>query len=85
MRTNHTVTANFSGGVYPVQFAAPAVSTTNIQFSLVGAPQQAYDVDVSTNLTDWMLFKTVTNTNGAIPLKDSTTTSAAKYYRATAH
>jgi len=84
MRTNRTMTANFSGGVYLVQFAPPTVSGTNFQFSLTGAPLQSYDVTVSTDFVNWSLFKTVTNTSGSIPLQDLCT-NAQKYYRAWLH
>jgi hypothetical protein len=76
------ITGNFSNGLYLVQFSSPQMVSNKLQFSLQGAPQQIYDVDVSTDLLNWTLFDTVTNSTGAVPLFDSTTNQATRFYRA---
>jgi len=85
IRSNNVITANFTGGAYPVQFSAPVKTATNIEFSLEGAPFQAYDIDVSSNLLDWILFATATNTDGSISISDVNSNSPQKFYRAVLH
>ncbi len=85
LRSNKVITANFSGGKYLIRFLSPRMTPTNFQFNLAGAPLQIYDIDVSSNLLDWLLLKTATNTSGSIPLSDISSNGPQKFYRATLH
>jgi hypothetical protein len=85
VRSNLLITADFSGGAYPVQFSPPQTTSSNILFNLAGAPLQAYDIDASSNLLDWYLLFTVTNTDGSIPVSDALSNASQKFYRAVSH
>ncbi len=64
------------------EFDTPTIQTDGaIKLTLKGIAGQVYSIDTSTNLTDWVLLLTVTNTNSSVSITDFTTNAPKKFYR----
>jgi hypothetical protein len=62
--------------------ALPALNTNWFSLLITG-PAGAYQVQASTNLTDWSLVKWVTNAGASVPFTEPAPTNApARFYRA---
>ena len=83
MTRTTTLTANFSGGFYPL-----LISTSDhfpgdgFGISLSGEPDREIIINISTNLVDWHLLDTVWNADGMMDYFDpGATNSALRFYR----
>jgi len=47
----------------------PSTGNVSTEWGLVGKLDAVYQVDVSTNLTDWSWFATISNTHGVFAIK----------------
>jgi hypothetical protein len=57
----------------------------NFQMLLQGMANRSYEIEISTNLTNWSLLKTVNYTTGQLPVVDTTTSNVVqRFYRAKA-
>jgi thermitase len=70
----------------PALGAARMHTNNTFRFSVSGAVNEIYDIQVSTNTTDWSTVATVTNRSGLINLAEQQTATGApqKFYRALA-
>jgi hypothetical protein len=58
-----TMVVNATAGQSPRLTAPELSATTGLNFSFTGLPSRSYQVQTSTNLTDWTVFTTLANTN----------------------
>lgn len=66
-----------------VKLESPQGGGGSFSLLIVGEAGQKYDVQTSSNLTDWTTVATVTNTTGTVPYIESMPTNATqRYYRA---
>jgi hypothetical protein len=84
MTQSRVVTANFSApGLFVDPTAGDGLSASGFTFSVVSAPQ-AWQIYSSSNLNNWDLIRTITNTQGRLRFTDSTATNASRrFYKAT--
>ena len=84
MNSNKVITANFTGGSYPVRFNPVAQLTNGLfQFSFSGEPGRIFRAQTSTNLINWSDFLFVTNNDGTAQFTDGPTNNTPqKLYRA---
>ncbi len=79
--TSEIAVLTIATGAKP-EFAIPTIQTDGtIQLILKGTEGQAYAIDASTNLIDWVLLITITNTNSSVSIMDFTTNAPKKFYR----
>ena len=52
------------------------------QFALTSDPGSRLEIQASTNLADWIVVTTLTNSTGTIPFTDAATNFSSRYYRA---
>jgi hypothetical protein len=57
------------------------LGANQFQFTITGPAAQVCQVLSSTNLLQWSLLTTVTNTNGTLQFIDTSPTISAKFYR----
>ncbi len=75
-------------GLRGVLLSAPALSMTKalsmeqFQFTLAGASGSNYQIQVSSDLSNWKLLRTVKLANSATNILDSTTNQTPRFYRA---
>jgi hypothetical protein len=62
--------------------AALKVATDGFELRLTGEPHVRYQIEASTNLTDWQNIGIYSNADGEIIVKDAVTTGGHKFYRA---
>jgi hypothetical protein len=69
-----------------IQFDASNLATTGVQLTMGGMPGQVYQVQVSTDLLNWVLLETVTATPTGIisVLDDAAKSFPHRFYRAVA-
>ena len=80
MTKSKVITANFSETA--TLYAAPNANTLDL--SLYSVPGTVYQIDTSSNLTDWIPFLIVTNFYNPLNFSDSVRTNVpARFYRAT--
>ncbi|MDB6110643.1 MAG: Immunoglobulin I-set domain protein [Pedosphaera sp.] len=76
-----------SAGLVITQLKIASLASTNggWRLTLTGAPGSGYEIQTSTNLTDWTLLATLVNTNGTLQYSDSVATnSPQRFYRVSA-
>lgn len=59
IRTNTSLVANFTGGVYPLQLSSPVRMGAILQFTLTGTPLQTYEIYTTPDLQTWSFFRSV--------------------------
>jgi RHS repeat-associated protein len=52
------------------------------QFTLSSEPGSSLEIQASTNLADWVIVATLTNSTGTIPFTDAATNFSSRFYRA---
>jgi hypothetical protein len=85
MSQSRVITANFSG--HPsLRVSLPGLEgliPEGFRFTLLSAPQTSWQILGSTNLNNWDLLGTVTNTSGTVQFTDPTALGrSARFYRA---
>jgi RHS repeat-associated protein len=57
-------------------------SDGTFQFTLSSEPGSSLEIQASTNLADWVIVATLTNSTGTIPFTDAATNFSSRFYRA---
>jgi hypothetical protein len=81
-----TVTLLFSSATNRLQIDASGVKANGAKLSMMGTPNQTYQIQVSTNLVQWSLMSTVTATStGVMEILDADSKNyPQRFYRAVA-
>jgi hypothetical protein len=84
MDSSKIITANFTGGDYPIRFSTVTrLSGDLLQFSFSGEPEARFRVQISRDLLNWADLLAVTNEGGTSRFIDGPTPDAPqKFYRA---
>ena len=84
MNKSKLITANFTGGDYPIRFNSVGSSNGSLQFSFTGEPERKFNIESSASLTNWAPFMTLSNSTGTVQFSDVPSTNPPrKFYRAT--
>ena len=69
--------------VSPPYFLAPTLQNGNVSFSLAATSGFTYQIQVSTNLSNWTVMTNLASTNGTIQFLDNNTNNfIQRFYRA---
>ena len=84
MTTSKVITVNFTNAASPIQFT---VSLTGgiMLLALTSPNEEVFDINVSSDLLNWSLFQTVTNTTGTVQVTVSPHRSHFQFYQAVSH
>jgi hypothetical protein len=74
----------FEGFSLKPLLTSPMVTPSGaFQFTLVGAPGSVYDLQLTSDFTNWLTLTTISNSTGRVPILDMGATNAtARFYRA---
>jgi hypothetical protein len=66
----------------PPLLAAPRRNGTNFEFNLPVQSNRVYRIQTSTNLTNWVTWRTVSNAAGNVLIRDTNAPPPGRFYRA---
>ena len=66
----------------PPRLTAPKRTGTNFEFNFTALSNRVYRVQTSTNLTNWTTWRTISNANGNVLVRDTNTPPNGRTYRA---
>ena len=81
MYFNNTL-AGFRSIIDTVQSPGPRRTGTNFEFNFTALSNRVYRVQTSTNLTNWVTWRTVSNAVGSVLVRDTDAPVPGRFYRA---
>jgi hypothetical protein len=84
MSNSSIINANFTGGLYPIRLSPETYQPTlGFRLLLSGEPGRLFNIEVSSNLHDWTVLRSLTNSDGTSEFTDRSATNAShRFYRA---